>query len=111
VDADQLLGCLAAHGVGNAGADVTALGDVAAIAEPAHQLGPGLGGAAGAPAELGRVAGEAVAGNGRQHQVEGVGGRSAVGGRVGEGADDVEQLDDRAGPAVGDEQRQRLLGL
>jgi hypothetical protein len=109
VDADQPLGGLAAHGVGDHGADVAALGDIPAMAETTHQLGPGVCGAAGVPADRGRLGGEAVAGQRRHHQVEGVGGRSAVGGRVGEGADDLEQLDHRAGPAVGHEQRQRVL--
>jgi hypothetical protein len=34
---------------------------------------------------------------------KGAGWVAAVGGRVGERADDVEELDDRSGPAVGDE--------
>ena len=64
VDADQALGCLAAHRVGDARADVAALGDVAGVAEPAHQLGPRLRGPAQVPADLDRLAGEAVPGQG-----------------------------------------------
>ena len=75
------VGRLAAHRVGDAGAHVAALGDVARVAEAAHQLGPRPRGAAGAPAELRRLAGEAVAGHGRQDQVERVLGVAAV--RVG----------------------------
>ena len=41
--------------------------------------------------------------------MEGVLGPAAVRGRVGERADGVQQLDDRAGPAVGHDQRQRVL--
>ncbi len=55
-------------------------------------------------------AGEAVAGEGGDHQVEGVGRVAAVGRRVGQRADHVEELDDRARPAVGEDQRQRVLG-
>ena len=109
VDADQPVGCHAAHRVGVEGAHVAALGDVAGVAEAAHQLRPGLRDAAGAPADLRRLGGEAVAGDGRQHQVEGVLGAAAVRGRVGERADGVQQLEDRAGPAVGHDQRQRVL--
>ncbi len=109
VDADQPLGCLAAHRVGDGGAHVAALGDVAVIAEAAHQLRPRHRDAAGGPAELGRLAREAVARQGREHQMERVLGASAVRGRVGERADDLEQLDDRAGPAVGHDQRHRVL--
>ena len=87
VDAEQPLGCLAAHRVGDAGAHVAALGDVAGVAEAAHQLRPGPRDAAEVPAELGRLAGEAVAGQGRQHEVERVLGAAAVRGRVGERAD------------------------
>jgi hypothetical protein len=38
--------------------------------------------------------------------VEGVGRVAAVGPRIGERVDDVQELHDRAGPAVGQEQRQ-----
>jgi hypothetical protein len=40
--------------------------------------------------------------------VEGVGGVAAVGARVGERADDLQELHDRAGPAVGEDQGQRV---
>jgi hypothetical protein len=38
-------------------------------------------------------------------------GASAVRGRVGERADDIEQLDDRTGPAMRHDQRQRVIVL
>ena len=41
MDADQALGRLAAHRVGDDGTHVAALGDVAVVAEAAHQLRPG----------------------------------------------------------------------
>ena len=107
--ADQTLDRLAAHQVRDEGTHVAALGDIAVIAEATHQLRPRACGAGGLPAELGRLAREAVARQGRQHQVERVLGGAAVGGRVGEGADGLEELDDRAGPAVGHDQRQRVL--
>ena len=59
--------------------------------------------------EFGRFVGEAVAGDGRQHEVERVLGAAAVRGRIGEGADGLEQFDDRARPAVRHDQRQRVL--
>ena len=43
--------------------------------------------------------------------MEGVRGARAVGGRIGQRLDDLELLDRRAGPAVGDDQRQRVLVL
>ena len=105
----QPVGSLAAHRVGDGGAHVAALGDVARVAEAVHQLRPRACDAAGLPAELGRLAREAVAGQGRQHQVERVLGGAAVRGRVGQRADGLQQLDDRAGPAVRHDQRQRVL--
>ena len=41
MDAEQARGCLAAHRIGDDGPDVATLGDIAAIAETAHQLRPG----------------------------------------------------------------------
>jgi hypothetical protein len=81
------------------------LGDVAGVAESAHQLRPRLRDAADVPAEIGRLVGEAVAGHGRHDDVKCVLGLSAVSGRVGQRADGLEQLDDRAGPAVRHDQR------
>ena len=111
VDAEQPLGCLAAHHIGDECAHVAALGDIAGVAEAVHQLRPGLRDTAGVPAELGRLAREAVARQGRQHQVESVLGGATVRGRVGERADRLDQLDDRARPAVRHDQRQRVLVL
>ena len=60
--ADQTLDRLAAHEVRDEGTDVAALGDVAGVAEAMHQLRPRASGAAGVPAELGRLTGEPVTG-------------------------------------------------
>src|SRR5204862_6045459 len=111
VDADQPVGCLAAHHVGDAGADVAALGDVAGVAEAVHELGPGSCSPVQVPADLGRLAREAVAGQGGQHEVEGILGAAAVRGRVGQRADGVDQLHDGAWPAVRPDQRQRVFVL
>ncbi len=66
MDSGQPLGRLAAHGVGDGGARVAALGDIAAVSEAAHQLRPGSGDAADAPAGLGRLGGQAVAVQGQE---------------------------------------------
>jgi hypothetical protein len=65
VDAGQPSGGLAAHRVGDRGADVAALGDVPGVAEAVHQRRPGPRDAAGVPADLSGLAGEAVASQGR----------------------------------------------
>ena len=107
--ADQALDRLAAHQVRNEGTHVAALGDIAGVAEAMHQLRPRASGAGGVPAELGRLTGEPISGQRRQHEVECVLGGAAVRGRVGKRSDGLEQLDDRAGPAMGHDQRQRVL--
>ena len=109
MDADQAVGCLAAHRVGDAGTHVAALGDVAGVAETSHELGPGPCGAAQVPADLHRLAREPVPGQGGQHEMERILGAPTVRGRVGQRADRVEQLDHRARPAVGHDQWQRVL--
>ena len=55
----------------------------------------------------GRLARESVSGQRRDDEVERVLGAPAMRGRVGERADDLQLLDDRAGPAVGDDHGQR----
>ena len=109
MNAEQPFWCLATHRVGDAGTLIAALGDVAGVSEAAHQLGPGPRDATSVPADLRRLVREAVAGQGRNHQIESVLCAAAVGGRVGERADDVQHLDDRARPAVRYDQRQRVL--
>ena len=89
MDAGQPLRRLAAHGVGNGGALVAALGHVTVVAEAAHQLRPRLCHAAGVPADLGWLGGKTVPGDGRHDEVEGVLGAPAVRGRVGQRADDL----------------------
>jgi hypothetical protein len=84
------------------------MGDVAGVAEAVHQLRPRLRDAAGVPAEFGRLGGEAVPGDGRQDEVERIPGGAAVRGRIGQRADGLEQLDDRTGPAMRHDQRQRV---
>ena len=61
------------------------------------------------PARGARLAREPVTRYRRNHHVEGVLGGSAERRGVGQRADQVEHLDDRARPAVGDDQRQSAL--
>ena len=62
------------------------------------------------PAVVG-LAGEAVARHRRDDDVERVRRGAAKSGRIGQRLDDLQLLDDRAGPAVGDDDRQRILVL
>jgi hypothetical protein len=87
----------------------TALRHKSRIAETPHQLHPGTCHAGGVPTGLLRLGGEPVAGHRRDHHIERVRGVAAMRRRVGERAGDVQHLDDRARPAVRDDQRQRVL--
>ena len=54
------------------------------------------------------LSGEPESGERRDHDVERVIGRTAVGDRVGERTDEPQKIDDRARPAVSEDQRQRV---
>ena len=81
------------------------------VAEPLHQDDPCARDADRVPAGRGRRAREAVTRERGDDHVEGVLRGRAVRRRVGERADDLELLDDRARPAVRDDHRQRALVL
>jgi hypothetical protein len=84
-------------------------GDATDAAPPLQQLRPCLGDPEQvAPARLPDRGREPIAGQRRDHQVEGVGRVAAVAPGVGERADDPQELHRRARPAVGDQQRQRV---
>src|ERR1700729_919934 len=68
VDADQPVESQAAHGVGDLGAHVAPLRHIPGVTQASHQLRPGLSDTDRAPAELGRLVGEPVAGDRRQHE-------------------------------------------
>ena len=97
VNARQPVRRLDRHRVADAGADVTALGDVAGVAQTVHQRRPSSPGTPGVPPDQRRRGREAVAGQRRQHPVERVLSGAAVRGWVRQRADDSEQLDHRPG--------------
>ena len=90
------------------GAPVAALRAVAVVAERGHELGPRARDAPGVPAALGRRARERVPGNrrARRRGTRRPGRRRAR--RVGERPDHVEELDERARPAVREDERERV---
>ena len=71
-EAGDVLGIAPGEGDRDRRAPVAALGDVALVAEPAHQLRPGVGDPLDSPAGRGRLAAEAVAGQRGHDHVEGV---------------------------------------
>ena len=111
MDSQQPFGCLAPKGIADDRAPVAALGDVAVIAETLHQHVPCRGDALRIPARGGWLLRETEAGDRRDHQMEGVFGLAAMGRRIGERPDNVQQLEDRTGPAMRHDERQRVLML
>ena len=87
------------------GAEVPALRAVALVAEAAHQRDPGRRRALRAPAPVLQRGREPEPRERRDDQVEGDRGIGAVRPRVGQRADQVGELDDRARPSVGQDQR------
>src|ERR671910_43497 len=109
VDADQPRWRLYTHQINDLPAPIAALGDVAVVSQALHQLRPGTRDVLRAPAGAGWLAGESVARHRRNHQMESVRCARAMCRRIGQGIDDLQLLDDRAGPSVRDDERQRIL--
>ena len=105
VDADHMLGVDPAEVGCDKGAVVAALGAVALVAEPAHQLGERTRDPPTGPSGLGDRAGEPEPGQRGDDQVERGGICCAVSTRIAERADDVQEFHERARPAVEQEQR------
>src|SRR2546426_7586611 len=104
MDAEQSRRRLARKLGGDDRTPVATLRDVARVAEALHQLGPDLRDVLRTPASGGRLAGKAVAGDRRDHDVESIRGGASVRDRIGEGPDGPEELEDPAPPTVRDEQ-------
>ena len=81
------------------------------VSKALHQHDPGTGDAGGIPAGRGRLARKPVARHRRNHEMERVRCARAMCRGIGEGIDDLQLLDDRAGPPVRDDERQRVLVL
>jgi hypothetical protein len=88
---------------------VAALRAIALVAEPVHQPDPGVGDPLHVPARACGLVAEAIAGKRRTDDVEGVGRVASVGGRVSERPEHLQELDDRAWPAVRENKRQGVL--
>ena len=109
VDPRDVARVLAADAGADAGSPVAALRAVAPVAEPGHQLRPGGGDPLDAPTRPRGLPAETVARQRRAHHVERVGRGAAMGDRVGQRPDHLQELHHRARPAVRHDQRQRAL--
>ena len=108
VDAEQSRRRLPPHRLDDARPPVSALRDVARVAQPLHEHVPRTADALHPPAGLGRSRREAEARQRRNHDVEGVLRPAAERRRIGERTDELDLLEDRARPSVRDDQRQRV---
>ena len=108
VQAGQARGVLARHPARHRRAPVRAVHAVARIAQPRHQGGPEVGHAAGVEAGPARLVREAVAGHCRNDDVEGIRRGAAVRNGINQRFDHLRVLVDRTGPAVEQQQRQRI---
>jgi hypothetical protein len=111
VNGHELRGRLDRHGVRDLSAHVAALRDVSRVPQAPHQHDPGARHAGMIPAGRRRLAREPITGDRRDHDVEGVLRAAAEGRGVGERADELDLLEDRAGPSVRDDDGQRALVL
>ena len=109
MNAEQFRGCVRAHLFGDDRAPIAALRHELRVAEALHQHDPRACDVLRIPADGARLAREAVAGHRRNHHMERVRGAAAVCGGIRERFDDLHLLDDRSGPAVRDDDRQRVL--
>ena len=107
----ELRGRLDRHGVCDQSAHVAALRDVSRVSQAPHQHDPSARDVHGIPAGRGRLAREPITGDRRDHDVEGVLRAASEGRGVGERADELDLLEDRAGPSVRDDDGQRARVL
>src|SRR5262249_2731374 len=82
---------------------------VARVSEALHQLRPGARDVFGVPAGDRWLAGETVARQRRDDDLESVFGAASIRGWIRERSDDFELLDDRSRPTVCDDDRERIL--
>ena len=106
MDSHKPIGMLFRQPRRHTGAPVAALCDPTCISEPLHQFGPGFGYPRQAPARLRRLVRKAVTRQRRHNDMESVLDLAAVGCRVDQGSDDLEEFKDRTWPAVRQYDRQ-----
>ena len=97
---------LRCHHIRDDRAPVAALSDELRVSQALHQRDPGARRAGRVPAGLVRLAGEPVTRHRRKNHIEGVRCAPAVRGGIDQRIDDLQLMDDRAGPAVRNDDRQ-----
>jgi hypothetical protein len=94
MDPDQAVGVLDGECGTDLGSPVPALGAVARVAEPAHQLIPGIRNALGGPARVRRLTAEPEPWQRGAHHMERVTSARAERNRIDQRLDDLVELDD-----------------
>src|SRR5262249_633945 len=108
VDAEQSCRSLPRHRAGDWRAPVSALRDITGVTEALHQFRPSARDVIRVPAGAGRPTGEAVARQRRDDDVESILGATSVRRWIRKRIDDLELLNHRSGPAVRDDDRERI---
>ena len=109
VDTDQFGRRLQSHLLRHRIPPIAALRHISRVSEALHQHGPGACDADGVPAGRGRLARKAVSRQRRDHQMERVRCARAMCRWIGQWIDNLQLLDDRPGPSMGDDERQRVF--
>ena len=99
---------LRAERSGHCGAPVATLCAIARVAQTVHQRSPGRRDMIDAPTDSHWLGRKAKARQRRANHVKGVSAVAAMGGRIGQRLDHLVELNHRARPAVGDDQRHGL---
>src|SRR6266478_7748164 len=100
---------LLGHPACHASAPIAALCNIVAVTQARHQHCPGASDARKTPPRFSELIRKAKSGERRNYNVKGVVGFTAVSHRVHERSDDLQELEDRARPAVSKNDRQGIL--
>ena len=111
MNAEQLRSRLLTHSLRDCRTPIAALRHEPGISQAFHQHDPGACDTGGIPPGGGRLAGEPVARQRGNHQMESGRRARAMCRGIGEWLDNLQLLDDRARPPVCDDQWQRVLVL
>src|SRR5215207_2362049 len=104
MEADDALRFELAHEWCYERADVTALDAVAIVTKPGHQLGERLGDTAVGPSRFIERGRKRKTGNRGDYHMKGIGGIAAMRRGIGQRSDQLDELDEGAGPAMDEHQ-------
>ena len=109
VDANHWLGIVQRHKGGNPGPEISALSTVALVTQATHEAMPQTGDMLIVHAHLSGPIGKPVTRHRGDDYIEGIFCAPTMSRGIGQWIDDLHLLNDRPGPSVGDDERQRIL--